>query len=497
MSSAMLFMSGRNCARYLERSIGSAARQSHGELHVLFVDDASSDGTEALARRLLGQSFPGRHTFVRNASPFGKARNAFEHLPSAPASTFVAVLDADDELLDDGIIGELAASYDEGFDVVWTNYATDQGTRGTNGPLDPFLSPRQQRWRSSHLFSFRRALFEAVPESYLKDTDGRWFTAACDFAIAYPVLDQTRRWRFIPKDAYRYTMSNPASHHNVHGAVGVQQGSSMTSASSALQAMNAEAVLAKAPLPCTRPLSGCPAAWDEALATLWGDARGRLARIERGLELMVQARARLPVDLLAAEGLSKDESVPLHWLGGAGGWSTDLELLHHLRGVLDRFPAPRVLEFGSGASSKILAKLCANRGGRLVSVEHDPVWFERTMREHADAGLDEVATVRLAPLVDVEFLGLKTRFYDMSWLTPADRFDVVLVDGPPSEHGRLVRLSGLPVVAGHLSDDFRLYLDDFERDDEKKVAEIWQKVAPDLKFRTLRFNKEVCEVAPR
>jgi hypothetical protein len=105
--------------------------------------------------------------------------------------------------------------------------------------------------------------------------------------------------------------------------------------------------------------------------------------------------------------------------------------------------------------------------------------------------------VRLAPLVDAEFLGLQTRFYDMSWLMPADRFDVVLVDGPPSELGRLVRVSGLPVIAEHLSADFRLYLDDFEREDEQKVADIWKKVAPDLVFRTLGFHKAVCEVAPR
>jgi predicted O-methyltransferase YrrM len=335
-----------------------------------------------------------------------------------------------------------------------------------------------------------------VPERYFKDGEGRWFMAACDFAIAFPVLDQTRRWKFVPKNAYRYRLTNPASHHNVHGTVGGTPGAA-SSASSALQVANAEAVLAKPPLACRRPLSGSPAALDQALQTAWRDLKGRLARVERGVELLAQVRARLPVELLAAQALSVEEGVPLHWLSGAGGWSADLELLHHLRGVLDRYQAPSVLEFGSGAGSRILARLCANRGGRLVSVEHDPVWLERSRQALVDAELAGHATVRLAPLVDADFLGLSTRFYDMAWLDPSDRFDVVLVDGPPSRYGRLVRVSGLPAVAANLSPDFRLFLDDYEREDEQKVAEIWRKVAPDLRYRTLEFQKAVCEVSAR
>jgi hypothetical protein len=60
-----------------------------------------------------------------------------------------------------------------------------------------------------------------------------------------------------------------------------------------------------------------------------------------------------------------------------------------------------------------------------------------------------------------------------------------------------VRVNGLPSVAEHLAPDFRLYLDDFEREEEQKVADIWAKIAPELRYRTLRFSKAVCEVAPR
>lgn len=39
-----------------------------------------------------------------------------------------------------------------------------------------------------------------------------------------------------------------------------------------------------------------------------------------------------------------------------------------------------VLEFGSGASTKYISKMCKE----LHSIEHDPVWFGRTMKDTAD-----------------------------------------------------------------------------------------------------------------
>jgi hypothetical protein len=91
------------------------------------------------------------------------------------------------------------------------------------------------------LFSFRASLMANVPEAYFQYPDGRWLDAACDFALAYPMLDQTRRYRFIPIHAYRYTESNPHSHHN--------QAQERQTLSSPKQRQCAQLVLAMPPLP--------------------------------------------------------------------------------------------------------------------------------------------------------------------------------------------------------------------------------------------------------
>ena len=73
---ALIFMNGRNCARYVTAALESVAWQTHDAVHVLFVDDASTDETPQLARQFLQDYFPGRHTLVRNPASWGKARNA-------------------------------------------------------------------------------------------------------------------------------------------------------------------------------------------------------------------------------------------------------------------------------------------------------------------------------------------------------------------------------------------------------------------------------------
>lgn len=485
----VLFMTGRDCERYVERAVLSAAAQTHASTYVVFVDDASRDRTASRARDALDRHFPARHAFVRNAQPWGKARNASVHLRAAlRPGDVVAVLDADDHLVDDGVVADVVRLYEQGFDVVWTNYRTDQGLLGGNRPLDPFSSPRQQGWVTSHFFTFRGHLLGAVPESYFQDEDGQWLQSACDVALALPVLDQTRRYAFLPRPAYEYTQTNPRSHHNLDPR--------SEGLSSPGQTANAHVVLSKEPLPCTRFATDVSATLNSALSFSFGQLEEHLRLLRNAVSRAHDTALRAPFHHLAVERLANEEHVPLSWLRDVGGWALDAEFLEHLRGVLDRYDAPRVLEFGSGRGTKALARLCENRGGSLVSIDHDASWHADTTSQLERHGLTGTASVRLCPLQDVDFYGVAGRFYDMSWLSPEDVFDVVVVDGPPTVTSALARLPALPAVAAHLSPKgFDVFLDDYEREAEKKVVEIWRTVAPDLRYETLAFSKQVCAIS--
>ena len=242
--SAILFISSRECEDYIARAIESLFNQTFQDFHILVVDDASSDKTFETAKTTLDRNFGGRFTLVKNAASVGKSANAYRFLNQADA-VFVAILDGDDAIIDDTILEEYAGAYRDGFDVVWSNYRANDGRIGHCKPLNPAQHPRKQGWKSSHFFSFRHSLFRNIPEHYFKDDNNNWFDCACDFSIAYPVLDQTRRYKHINKIAYEYTVDRALNHHNKAGATG--------SINSVRQMENARCVLSKRPMALIHP----------------------------------------------------------------------------------------------------------------------------------------------------------------------------------------------------------------------------------------------------
>ncbi|CAN5149744.1 hypothetical protein BH10PSE17_BH10PSE17_11740 [soil metagenome] len=478
---ALVFMTGRNCQQYVARAIASVARQTLAGIHVLFVDDVSSDGTEQVARTELESRFPGRHTLLSNQTQWGKARNAHVHLRSAlHHGDFVAVLDADDELIIDDVLEQMSHAYATGSDVVWTNFEIDDGRIGVNGPLDPFRSPRAQGWRTSHLFSFRAELFAQVGEDRFKDEQGEWLMAACDFAIAYPILDQTRRYRFLPILAHRYTATNPKSHHNADA-----QASGLNSRA---QQASARVVLSKPALPCTRWVFGQQAAADRTMASV--------------VEGVGQALATLTRQLAHATEQQAAPSAAAQWAGAAGRLLAqdcpalvdlaldtrsdplDVETTWRWWRWLKCGPDnPSVLEVGTGPLSPTLHALVRALGGRVVSVSGEADQASALRDRLARASID--AEVLHLPLVGASFEGFEGKLPDLGALPPGlTGFDLVVVSashaGPTAADSALA----LPMAIGRVRHDrfrFCLWAPD-QTTVLAMVTELWRSAAPDLAY---------------
>jgi len=480
---ALVYMTGRNCGRYVAAAIDSVMWQDHPQVHVLFVDDASTDTTFETAQRQLQSHFAGRHTLVRNPQPLGKAYSAHTHLRQhLQVGDFVVIVDADDQLIIATALSQLAEQYAAGFDVVWTNFETDQGGIGTNRALDPRQAPRLQGWRTSHCFSFRSELLAQVPESYFRDDQGQWLAAACDFAIAYPVLDQTRRYKHLPIRAYRYTATNPQSHHN--------RDTHATGLSSRQQQACARQVLAKPALPCTREALPAPAGNETARSAL-STPLTLSATMPSLPTLTPSLRASVPAldpawSQVAAMKLAERCPALLDLAMDGAGLGLGLDTAQTWRWwqwLKSGTQSPRVLEIGAGPVAAALHAMVQAQGGTMTSACSDRSRALGLYARLQVAGIE--SEVLHLPQVEIELDGELAQLPNLQLLSEQTQaYDIVILSAAHAgARPRDCRLA-LAMFADKLNPQgFRICLwSPGDAELRAQVAQRWQALAPHLRY---------------
>lgn len=161
-----------------------------------------------------------------------------------------------------------------------------------------------------------------------------------------------------------------------------------------------------------------------------------------------------------------------------GGWAlTGDSAAILVREALLRRPKA-ILELGSGVSTLLLGQVLRDLGGgHLLSIDHDPVWAERTRRQVAFLGLDAYITVVDAPLKTVDVDGQSYDWYDIprDALDALGAVDLLFVDGPPpARHQALgARYPAIPLLGARLSPDVLVFVDDAGRPAETAMVAQW------------------------
>ncbi|MFL5244254.1 MAG: class I SAM-dependent methyltransferase [Gemmataceae bacterium] len=146
-----------------------------------------------------------------------------------------------------------------------------------------------------------------------------------------------------------------------------------------------------------------------------------------------------------------------------------------------------ILDLGSGVSSRLFAlhaRLCSEAGleaPRIISVDHDQGWLEKTAENLDQYGLAENVKLVHAPLIDQELDGHAVTSYSLEPIADAlenKRIDFLSIDGPPSSIGRA---ACLPLVSHLLNDSAVVLLDDFCREGERSAVQQWKQ----------RFREEI------
>ncbi len=133
-----------------------------------------------------------------------------------------------------------------------------------------------------------------------------------------------------------------------------------------------------------------------------------------------------------------------------------------------------IVEAGSGVSS-ILIAYCLKEigGGRLVSLEHDKVYADKSSESLEDHDLQDVAEVRHAPLKEVRIKDEPWLWYDPEQTKDLGGIDMLVIDGPPRYVRALARYPALPLLFHSLNKDGIVLLDDAKRADEKAIIDLW------------------------
>ena len=136
-------------------------------------------------------------------------------------------------------------------------------------------------------------------------------------------------------------------------------------------------------------------------------------------------------------------------------------------------------------SSIVIARLLAERGGKLSSVEHDPDWAAIVEGQLERESLGGVASLHASPLAPHRDAWDGAPWYSSGVLASLpERVDLLFVDGPPGYGEGMAhsRYPALAALASRLAPSGIIVLDDADREPEREIVERWENEYPAWSF---------------
>jgi predicted O-methyltransferase YrrM len=215
----------------------------------------------------------------------------------------------------------------------------------------------------------------------------------------------------------------------------------------------------------------------ETVRRVEADTRKELKQTFRQLEALQNLNAVLPTsDVLPA----------------TRGWAASPDLLLTLVDLVITERPSLIVECGSGASTLWLALALRRFGidGRIIALDHDPVFAGKTRDFLARHDVLDLAEVRDAPLESFSLDGQTYSWYARTAWEDLAGIDLLFVDGPPAATGHQARYPALPLLNKSLSPIVTIVLDDLIVPDMREVLPRWLDADPGFSSEILPLEKE-------
>lgn len=215
----------------------------------------------------------------------------------------------------------------------------------------------------------------------------------------------------------------------------------------------------------------------ETVRRVEADTRKELKQTFRQLEALQNLNAVLPTsDVLPA----------------TRGWAASPDLLLTLVDLVITERPSLIVECGSGASTLWLALALRRFGidGRIIALDHDPVFSGRTRDFLARHDVLDLAEVRDAPLESFSLDGETYSWYARTAWEDLAGIDLLFVDGPPAATGHQARYPALPLLNKSLSPIVTIVLDDLIVPDMREMLPRWLDADPGFSSEILPLEKQ-------
>ena len=192
-------------------NLASVFAQKYTNYHVIYTDDASTDGTGDLVEQYVkAMKMEHKVSLIRNKERLGPLANRYYPIHSCPDHAIIVNLDGDDWFFRDDVLSIINSAYED--PSIWLTYGqfinwpTNQRGYGNSIP-DAVIKNRsfreQNKWVLGQPRTFYAWLFKQIKIDDLME-NGHFFTASTDVAMMMPLMEMVgENFLFIPDIVYQ------------------------------------------------------------------------------------------------------------------------------------------------------------------------------------------------------------------------------------------------------------------------------------------------------
>lgn len=213
-----------NNSLWVEKNLDSIFMQDYHNFRVIYVDDASPDGTAKLVKEYQKKHhLEDKITLQANKERLRKTKNVYNTFHSCQDDEIIVIVDGDDWLEHPDVFSQINRTYL--YNDVWLTWGqfkmSEKLTRGWGQPVpEEFIESndfREFTWvygapRTFYAWLFKQVKLEDFIGLTVHGYEGKFYPSCDDFAMMYPMLEMAHdHIAFIPENAYIVNQYNPLS----------------------------------------------------------------------------------------------------------------------------------------------------------------------------------------------------------------------------------------------------------------------------------------------